>query len=676
MVEMLPPPKAAVLAYLEGSGAEPERRAYAVLNVFNYSDGAQILQVEVGPLPSPTFYRHLALGKQTPQIHIHSRPGSTPEYNELEVVLAPMFEVLDPILEEVVGYSYNTCEDKCLTWTDSAPRGIVREERKFIFYRAVQGLYLHPIGLEVYVDTAGLNASAWHVEKIQFAGQLWDNVTAIAEWYDANNRTTPGFEPWKPTDEELKFSTFYPREEPPHRPEGGRPGPAQYEPAGKRYSVRGKQISWMGWQLNLGLRSSCGMRLWDVRFNGTRVAYELSLQQASAAYGGDPASSPFQAQTFYFDSAWGMGSAHLPLVPGSDCPETATYFDFSHLWDSHEPIVNRNSMCVFEWDTGMPLRRHHQHHTDPKWVGSMKSYALVVRSISTVYNYDYAWTHTFYTDGTIEVKVQAFGYLQTTRFEPAHGYKTSPDAGGTVHDHVLHWKVDLDIAGVNNSVQKDKIVPETIKMPWHPSVSSFWGRRIQREMPETEDKATTFINPNHPTYTMIVNENELNRFGASRGYRIDHHSYTYPLIPDDAWIMRAASFMKYHIAVTAHKDNELFSSTIFDQATPAEPVLRFEDYIDGDSVRNTDLVAWVSAGTWHIPVSEDAPSTPSTGASVGFVLRPYNYFSEDAALHTQEINLMERPSESSPLVVDTGMKAVKNCVAEEPITLADVADTF
>lgn len=37
--------------------------------------------------------------------------------------------------------------------------------------------------------------------------------------------------------------------------------------------------------------------------------------------------------------------------------------------------------------------------------------------------------------------------------------------------------------------------------------------------------------------------------------------------------------------------------------------MRFEDYIDGDSVRRKDLVAWVSAGTWHVPVAEDAPNT-------------------------------------------------------------------
>lgn len=40
-----------------------------------------------------------------------------------------------------------------------------------------------------------------------------------------------------------------------------------------------------------------------------------------------------------------------------------------------------------------------------------QSYAFVVRAISTVYNYDYLWDHIFYMDGTMEVKVMAFGYV-------------------------------------------------------------------------------------------------------------------------------------------------------------------------------------------------------------------------------------------------------------------------
>jgi Cu2+-containing amine oxidase len=37
------------------------------------------------------------------------------------------------------------------------------------------------------------------------------------------------------------------------------------------------------------------------------------------------------------------------------------------------------------------------------------------------------------------------------------------DVSGTIHDHMLNWKVDLDIAGTSNSIRMDNIVQEERK---------------------------------------------------------------------------------------------------------------------------------------------------------------------------------------------------------------------
>ena len=57
------------------------------------------------------------------------------------------------------------------------------------------------------------------------------------------------------------------------------------------------------------------------------------------------------------------------------------------------------------------------------------------------------------------------------------------------------------------------------------------------------------------------------------------------------------------------------------QATPATPVVDFTSYTDHDSLEQEDLVVWLTLGGWHIPLSEDAPNTPSTASHAGFVLR-------------------------------------------------------
>lgn len=166
-------------------------------------------------------------------------------------------------------------------------------------------------------SNTGTDASKWYVEKINYADRLWDSADDLLAWYEANNRTTPGFAPFTPrkrpygtaaccrtptcrsfvavsvgtqqlrhcigatplglgqlmkprklrkcipctlppllplllssllahsvnvscdalhaeTAAELQYSTFAPRNKAPRRPVGGRPGPRQYEPAGKR----------------------------------------------------------------------------------------------------------------------------------------------------------------------------------------------------------------------------------------------------------------------------------------------------------------------------------------------------------------------------------------------------------------------------------------------------------
>ena len=55
------------------------------------------------------------------------------------------------------------------------------------------------------------------------------------------------------------------------------PGPRQVSFAGLRFRVdRALQyVSWMGWGLYLGFDRDMGLSLWDIRFKGERIAYEV-----------------------------------------------------------------------------------------------------------------------------------------------------------------------------------------------------------------------------------------------------------------------------------------------------------------------------------------------------------------------------------------------------------------
>ena len=81
---------------------------------------------------------------------------------------------------------------------------------------------------------------------------------------------------------------------------------------------------------------------------------------------------------------------------------------------------------------------------------------------------------------------------------------------------------------------------------------------------------------------------------------------------------------------------------------PPQPV-NFSSYINGESVRNTDIVNWVTVGAYDVPTSESAPVTAVTGRELSFWLRPYNYFDRvrgNAALLLQSLlclTAMTRP---------------------------------
>lgn len=86
--------------------------------------------------------------------------------------------------------------------------------------------------------------------------------------------------------------------------------------------------------------------------------------------------------------------------------------------------------------------------------------------IATVGNYDYLWDYTFFTDGAIKVDARASGYLQGNYYRPEDegqwGPRISDTLTGTLHTHVMNFKVDFDIIDTKNTLLKSELVIENI----------------------------------------------------------------------------------------------------------------------------------------------------------------------------------------------------------------------
>ena len=127
-------------------------------------------------------------------------------------------------------------------------------------------------------------------------------------------------------------------------------------------------------------------------FRGERIIYELSPQEAMAQYSG---SDPHQGNSIWLDRTFGMGGMVREVILGYDCPHDAILLNATvHQAGSS---VRRNAICVFERESGRPLSRHTGSQANE--MGAVKGYELVVRSISSVGNYDYIVSPSLIKDG-------------------------------------------------------------------------------------------------------------------------------------------------------------------------------------------------------------------------------------------------------------------------------------
>ncbi|NXN50019.1 AOC1 oxidase, partial [Rynchops niger] len=587
LVELLPPKKELALGYLERGGPRPRRQARAVV-FFGAQAEPNVTEFAVGPLPRPSSYRPLRFkgGRAVP---FAARPMTQLEYELLHRTLAEATAPLYRLLRDATGFWFHNCSRRCLTFSDIAPRGLAPGERRswLVLQRFVEGFFLHPVGLEVLVDHRDPDPRRWAVRQLWYNGRYFSTPQELADAYERGTLAVARLE--DPPSRQL-FSSYEPR----GRFATGTPtrvhGAKVCEPQGRRYRLRGNRLEYGGWSLAFRLRSSAGLQLFDLRFNGERLAYEVSVQEAIAFYGGH---TPAAMQTKYMDAGWGMGSVTYELARGIDCPEVATYLDAHHLYDADGPVRFSNAICVFELPTGVPLRRHFDSDFQGgfHFYAGLEGHALVLRTTSTVYNYDYIWDFLLYPNGVMEAKVHATGFIHATFYTPQgrrYGSRVHSHVLGNLHTHLVHYKVDLDIAGTGNSFETMDVRFENISNPWSP------GARRRRASPGAGGGGGGVSPP-----------------AAGHGSRQP----------------------RYHLAVTRRHEDEPSSSSIYAQNDPWEPLVSFEGFLRNDeTIEDQDLVAWVTVGFLHVPHAEDVPNTATPGNAVGFFLRPFNFFDEDPSV--------------------------------------------
>lgn len=161
------------------------------------------------------------------------------------------------------------------------------------------------------------------------------------------------------------------------------------QPEGPSFTVTdGNCVSWQKWRFRIGFNYREGTTIHDVRYDGRKVFYRLSVSEMTVPYG-DPRSPFHRKQAFDLGDA-GAGSCANNLALGCDCLGAIKYFSGWLADDAGNPVPAENVVCLHEQDGGIGWK-HTNHRTGNPAVTRARN--LVVQSIITVGNYEYifAW---------------------------------------------------------------------------------------------------------------------------------------------------------------------------------------------------------------------------------------------------------------------------------------------
>ncbi|KAH8686036.1 membrane copper amine oxidase [Tricladium varicosporioides] len=628
LIEVMDPNKTDVLNYFAGTGTAPTRYAHVILDNRateepNYQD------LLIGPLP-------LQNGSLTVQEltypYTRKTEGKVRNLNAdqdsawSEYMYNITGSILDITLDLWNGSLLGLDNDTLDCWgIDPLTQddGITRWD---MFWNLPTTDFdsgtLLPLGLYFKTNITGRDPSKWQLQGWLYNDIFYENTETFRAAY-----WSPGFEKlpanidgsWGWTDQDgtvPELDTNYP--------------PMSIAPSGSRYFVDTEQqyVKWQDFEFYVSFNRDTGMHLHNIKYKGERIIYELGLQEALAHYAGN---DPVQSGTSYLDTYYGFGTYAFELVKGYDCPSYATYLNTS-FYTAETTHTHIDSICLFETEANFPIQRH----STSQYVAATKNIFFTIRTVCTVGNYDYMFSYEFYVDGSINIVVRASGYIQSAYFakNTDYGYQIHDALSGSMHDHVLNFKIDFDILGTANTMTTTSNIPVSEVYPWSNGKARN-TMKLQRGTVSNEDEGKLDWAANGATQFTVVNTDAKNKYGEYRGYRILPSSPTIHLtVENSSNLIKAANWAKHDLYVTRHHDTEPRASHPYQSQDVANPPVDFDKFFNSESLEQEDIVVWANVGMHHVPHTGDLPNTVFTTAHSGLQIMPLNYLLGSPAKET------------------------------------------
>ncbi|XP_062610844.1 putative amine oxidase [copper-containing] [Saccostrea cucullata] len=635
-VELLLPNKTSALDFLDFIGRpQPPREARVVL--FRGDKFPPVTEeYSVGPLHKIEYHRLLL---SAPYLY---RPVSTIETRAVRKLLRRVDVTLKYVLEESYEASFFDCDPQCLIldyYTPVTPAMSGRNVRLIWYWThyQVKQFLLNPVDFFILFNLDGPDPNKYYIEKIWYSGQEYRSPEHVLEAYISGNSPKSSI-PF-PVDPHILLSVN------PSTPTMGLRSPKVVEPDGHRYSVNQGRIQYMDWDFHIRMSTTSGPQLLDVKYRSVRILYELSLQEIAAFSSGH---HPWLRHSSLLYSSLLLGRHARSLIPSVDCPIHATYISVTTSKESRpKSSILPNAFCVFEQDSGFPLRRSSSNN----FFSGLSDISLTLRAILSVLGNEFIIDVLFRLNGVIETRVTVTGYPMGTFHAPQesrYGFRLRENFIAPIRQFSFHFKVDLDVHGTSNRFETIDIQTQDI---YSGDEAGSDDKVIQQLKIKTDLKMTEqqgLIKDFFERYFIFHNDKIKTKYKDLTGYRIHMTgSAAGQLLSSGTGNEPSMSWSRYHIAVTKSKDTERCSSSIYSMWDSQKPVVNFQNYIsDDEDIVDEDLVAWVTLRTYKVPSMESLPVFQTAGDLQSFFISPFNYYKEDPSITSRDALIVEPSSDS------------------------------
>ena len=321
----------------------------------------------------------------------------------------------------------------------------------------------------------------------------------------------------------------------------------------------------------------------------------------------------------------GLAKLTNSLRLGCDCKGEIGYLDGILVDEEGNVETVPNQICIHEEDFGI-LWKHWDFTSDTTEV--RRSRRLVVSSIATVGNYEYAFYWYFYLDGTIEHEIKMTGILQTQATENGNADQAvmiAPNLAAPHHQHLFCIRLDWDLDGAPASVTEVDVeaLDAGSDNPFH---NAFDTRRTTFR---TELEAQRNVDPAKSRTWLVESTSSRNRLGEPVAYKLMPGYSPTMLAGSEAAIRSRATFGTKNLWVTPFDENEMHAAGDYPYQHPGGDGLPKWTARDRP-IADADVVMWHTFGATHIARPEDWPIMPVE--SVSFTLKPWGFFDRNPTL--------------------------------------------